>query len=902
MSGFARPPRLASALLRLLLPSRHRAQLLGDLLEGYAARAQRSGRSRARRWYWRQLCSTDLLRLRREGKPIGPRRSPPTVSTSMSLDGLRSDLAYSLRSLRKTPLFTLTVVATLALGMGASTAMFTVVNDVLLRPLPFRDADRLVMVFRTVPRFGMERSVASYPDFLDWQARSETLDELAAYGYSELTWYGPERAEKWVGRRISRNLLPLLRVAPVLGRDFTAAEDERGGPGGIILSQGLWQTRFGADPELLGSTLRFDDEERTVVGIMPASFSFPGPATQFWIPLRGDATRMERDTNFLQLIGRLAAGSSVRDAQREIEALAAAIDAREPDANDGYGVFVESRHDFVVGDVRRALWVFTGAVTLLLVVACVNVANLLLVRNASRRGEMSLRLALGAGRGKLVRLRLIESAAIATVASGLGVSGAWFGLRAMLAIAGGQLPRSAEVQLDGSAFAFGTGLAAACALLFGTFPMATGSARSLAGAARSGATASSARGRRTVQRALVAVQVAVAAVILVSATLLVNSFARLTAVGLGFDAEGVVAGRVALPRRSMESMDSMSSTDMEATIGGHIERRDAFVGALGEAAAAAVRSDAIGFSYGLPLGQSSFSRTMIPAGGEAAEDDAPAIAGNIVAGDYFRAMQIDLIAGRSFEDRDRFEALPVMLVNESLAAAFWPGRDPIGQRVRIGGPDNPWTTVVGVVADVRSNSVAGDPEPRYYRPLSQVPWPDSLFVVVRTAAPLEETVSGLRRAVASIDAQLPLTDVTTAAELVAADLAAPRLRSAILSMFGILATLLAVVGASGMVGFVVADRRSELGVRLAVGARAVDVVRLVLAEELRPVVAGAGAGLVGGWFAARTIGGFLYEIGPFDPTTYAIVAALVVGGVGFACYLQARRAAAIAPDEVLRSH
>lgn len=896
-----RPPWFARRLLAAIVPQRYRAEVEGDLEEGFLLRCERTGRVRARLWYWRQLLSTDSLRFRRAARPPVLRPSPPERRNTMILDGLRVDLMYALRGLRRRRVFTLAIIATLALGIGLSTAVFTAVNAVLLRPLPYPDGDELVMVFRTVPRFGFERSVASYPDFVDWRDRASTVADMAAYGYAETTWFGDDGAEKWTGRRVTRNLLPLLGVEPQLGRGFTAEEDRPGGAPAIILSHGLWLSRFGGDAGVLGTTLRFNDEDRTVVGVMPAGFEFPGPETAFWTPLRGDNARMERDTNFLQVIARLDNGATAADAQTEIAALAAAIDASAPDANRDYGIFVESRRAFVVHGVRRALLVFAGSVALVLIIACVNVANLMLVRATTRRGEIAVRAALGAGNGRVLRLLLTESAVLGALGVCLGLGLAEVLLRLTLAYGAGQLPRAGEVSLDASALGFGIALSILCCLVFGAAPAWVGAPASGMAAARLSGDSVASRGGRAAQHALVTLQVALALVLAVSAALLLNSFARLTAVNPGFDPRGVVAGRVALPRAPEPAMENMSEEQMMAMMRDQLLARDAFVSTLLAQASALPRVEATGAGYALPLGQGGFSRTMIPEGGETGEKESPGIAGNVVQGDYFVAMGMPLVAGRAFGPDDRFDTQPVMMVNEALAATFWPGADPVGKRVRLGGPDNPWVTVIGVVADVRDESLDAEPQPRYYRSLSQVGWPDALFVVVRSGDDAEATIAGLRRIVTRLDPRLPLTDVTTMASLIDSDLAAPRLRTLVLILFGTLATVLALVGAYGVVSFVVANRRRELGVRMAIGASGRDLVRMVLARELRSVLAGVLVGLGGAMATARLLGGLLYDVAPFDPLTYAVVATLMVVAVAAACYLPARRAARIAPNEVLHA-
>ncbi len=898
----ARPPRLARMLLAVMLPERYRDQVQGDLSEGFLFRRACHGRRRAHLWYWRQLISTDLFHLRREARLHGSRLPPRQKDRTMIFDGIRADVRFALRGLRKNPLFSFTVLATLALGIGVTTAIFTAVNAVLLRPLPYPDADELVMVFRTVPRLGLARSVVSYPDFDDWRVQVTSLDEMAAYGYSETTYFGDDGAEQWTGYRVTGDLLPMLGVEPVLGRSFTDAEDRPGADPVVVLSHGLWQSRFGADPGVLGTALRFDGGDRTVVGVMPAGFAFPGPQTAYWIPLQGDLSRMERDTNFLQVIGRLAPGVAVAEAQGEIEALAAAIDSSSPAGNRDYGVFVEPRHAFVVRGVRQALLIFAGAVGLVLIIACVNVANLMLVRAATRRREIAVRAALGAGRGRLLRLLLTESTLLALLGAVIGVGVAQLLLRLMLAVESGQVARAADISLDPAALGFSLVLSVMCGIVFGAVPAWAGGTTTLGdGLKLSGHGIGLSRAARRLQHAFVTLQVALALVLLVGAALLVNSFVRLTSVDLGFEPRGVIAGRVAMPDRPRPDMRSMSEDQMMALARDWVGTRDEFVRSLLEGASALPGVEAVGASYALPLGRGSFSRTMVPEGAEWAENEAPTIGGNIVFGDYFATLGIPLLGGRMFTADDRIESPPVMLVNETLASRFWPDEDPLGKRVHIGGPDRPAVTVVGLVGDVRSGSMDAEPEPRYYRALEQVSWPDAMFVAMRSAGTAEEAAAGLRRIVTRLDARLPLTDVTTAAGLIESSVAAPRFRTLVLAIFGALATALALVGIYGVVSFVVGDRRREIGVRMAVGADGDSLVRMVLVRELVPAVAGVVLGVAGALAASRFLAGLLYGLAPHDPLTYAGVVTMMIAVVAAACYVPARRAARVPPVEVLRA-
>jgi putative ABC transport system permease protein len=870
------PPRLARRILLALTPADLADAIDGDLLEGFRARVPDRGLLRARLWYWRQLISPDILALWRERRPSLPPPRPRMLGQD-----LLHDVRYAVRSLARQPTFAAIALVTLAVGIGATTAVFSMVNGVLLRPLPYPDADRLVMVFRTVPRFGFNRSTASFPDFADWRDGGARVARLAAYSSARLTSQAPEGAERWSGYSATANLGPVLGVPAALGRWFTDAEDRPGAPLVIVLSHGLWQARFGGDVGIVGRSVVLSGEAHTVVGVMPPGFDFPSDAAQFWLPLRGDPGVMERDGNFLTVIGRLRDQITVARARAELTALAARIDAEAPGANQGYGLFVESRHAFVVRNARHALYVFLGAVALVLLIACANVANLLLARGAWRARELAIRAAVGAGRGRLARLLLAESAVLGLAGGALGVGVALLLLRALVTLGTGQVPRIDDVRLDATVLGFAAAISLACALVFGLVgTLATGRGDVTRGL-RAGSTygASVSRIGRRLQRSFVVVQVAVAVTLSLGAGLLVKSFVRLTATEPGFDPAHVVAARIA-PR---------GATRFEL-----MER-------VLDQTAATPGVETAALAYDLPFGEHGFSSGAVPEGRTEGEAEAPAIAGNVVAGAYFEVLRIPLLRGRGFEAGDAVGSPPVAVVNETLARAFWPGADPVGRRMRMGGSDEPWTTVVGVVGDVRQRSLAEAPASTYYVPLAQSQWVDGMFVIVRSETPAAGVVGALRRVVGELEPSLPVTDVAVSTELVSRSVRAPRFRALVLAVFGVAAVLVAVAGVYGVIAYSVSARRRELGIRVALGAAPRGLVGQVVRDGMWLAAGGVALGIGGALGLSRFLRGFLFGVGPLDPATFATVAAALAAVATVACYVPARRAAAADPLETMRA-
>lgn len=892
---------LAQWLLRILTPDAVRSQLLGDLAERFHRVHRERGWRAARAWYWRNVLSPDVLRLR---STMRRRRWSKHRWTRPWIAGLGSDLRYALRMVRQRPGVSAAVVTTLALGIGTTTAVFSLVHSVLLRPLPYAQPDDLVMVFRTVPRYDLTRSVASYPDFVDWRAEVTAFDDLAAYALTRLTYLAGTAAEQWQGARITAGLFPLLGTEPQLGRWPTPDEDRPGARPVMLLGYGLWQSRFGGAQDIVGRALTLNGESYTAIGVMPAEFDFPAPQVQFWVPLRADPARWERDTNFLTLIGRLAPGATVADAQTELERVAERIDRTTPGIaegfGEGYGVWVESRHAFVVRNARSALLVFLGAVGLVLAMACANVANLMLVRGTERRRELALRSAMGAGRGRLIRQLLTESLVLAGAGGAIGVVTAFAIVRGVIVL-GPTLPRAQEIAVDPVALLFSVVVTLACGVVVGVLPAAIATRHGVAETIKEGSTASGvSRGGHRLQQGFVVGQIAIAIVLVVSAALLVTSFNRLASVTPGFDPSNVVAARVTLPPPD-DDAEANETAAAEAASARWVERRNQFFDAVAQAVAAEGTAR-VGLAYGIPFGRYTFSRPMFAEGTDRGPGASPTVHGNIVATTYFVAMGIPIVRGRGFEERDRFDAPPVIVLSQTTANLLWPGLDPLGRRVRLGSSDDdsPWVTVIGVAADVRLRSLADDPAPMYYRPLEQVPWVDGLFVITRSTRPEAETLDAVRRAVWSLDPRLPITDVTTTRDLVDDTLTAPRFRATVLAGFGLVAVALAILGVYAVMAFNVGRQTRDIGIRMALGAQRFAITSSVLANGAALTAMGAAIGIVLALGLTRFLSGMLFGLSPRDPLTFIGSAATFAVVALAACYFPARRAARLDPVNVLK--
>lgn len=812
------------------------------------------------------------------------------------MEELHRDLRFAVRSLVRSPGFTVAAVLCLALGIGANSAVFSVVQAVLLRPLPYQDPERLVMVWGQMLADDRTELPASGAEFRDYRDTSRSLDATAAIVNRYVNLTGEGEPERVVAGRVSASLFPLLGSEAELGRTFLPEEDRRGDEKVVLLSNDLWRRRYGADSGIVGEKILLSDEPFTVVGVMPAGFEFKFEAFEheLWIPIAIDWEHLPpRDFRGLRVLARVAPGVGLTQAQAEMDTIARRFQADWPEiygAESGWGVRLVPLHEQVVGDVRPALAVLTGLVALVLLIACVNVANLLLARAADRSKEVAIRSAVGAGRRDLVRQLLAESVLLAVAGGVLGLTLAHLGLRVLKALDPSDLPRLSEVGIDGGVLGFTLVVAVVTGLLFGLVPALRASRPDLQSTLKEGGKTSAGAGGGRLRSALVVAEVALALMVLVGAGLMVRSFLSLRSVDPGFAVDGVLTAQLYFsPTRYPEPHQKVD-------YGRRLLER---LGSLpGVRAAGAVS--------GLPMGEvQMIIETDIE--GDLRPDAAarPAFDWRPVMPGYFRAMGIPLREGRFFDARDHADSLAVAVVSDDLARRFWPGETAVGKRLKLlgGQPRGPeWRTVVGVVGHVRALSLeGGESEEQVYTPMAQgaVPF---FSVVLRTEGGDPAALSSrVREAIWSVDSDQPVENLQTMEAIVHAASAGQRGYAMLLSIFAGVALVLAVVGVYGVMAYSVARRTREIGLRMSLGAGRQDVLGLVVSQG--SVLAGLGlaAGAVLALGAARSLSGLLYGVSTYDPATFAAVA-LMLGTLSLAASLiPAYRATQVDPIVSLRS-
>ncbi len=894
--------------LLAVLPADFRGRFGDDMTEDFremlAPRA--AGRPvRGRLACWRRALA-DLLATRRDQRLA--RRSPRVIvpERRWPVPALLMDLRYAARALARTPGYVAVTVVILALGIGANTAIFSLVDAALFRPLPVADPDRLVAIYEGIPQVGLPKIGASAPDVLDFEAMQRSFDGLAAFRNREVELSGRGESERVMSARISASLLPLLGVGPAVGRNFTPAEDQPGAAVAII-SYGLWQRRFGGAADVLGRKIIVDREPLEIVGVMPAFFRFPlrGPLennepADLFVPMAFTPfERQARGMMFnLSLLGRLKPGVTLAAARTEFGLIAPRVEANYPPEIRATGFHLAFTlspfRDDLTGDARRPLLVLLGAVGLVLLVACANVANLVLSRAAGRAREMGLRVALGASRRRLLQVLVAESAILAGLGGGLGLLLARWSLGAARSFLPANLPGAGDVGLDARVLAFTVGLSLATALVFGFAPLVTTRATQISETLREGGGRTTAgRRRQRVQAGLVVSTVALAVVLLVGAGLLMRSFARLTATDAGFDPNGVLTMSLVLPPQAYDKAD----------------RVRAFVAEVHDAMAALPGVATASLSTALPLAGNEH-RAFTAEG----SDTAPtSTAATWVDGDYFTTFGIHVVRGRPLGAGDSQDAQRVAVVNEALARRYWRGQDPIGKRIKWGIPASqmPWMTVVGVVADVHDASLAAEPAMHVYVPYDQAAdaaiedrvtnFYRTLSVAFRTVSDPAALAPAALGAIRRLDPSLPVTDVRTMRERVSASVAAQRLMASLLAGFAIVALLLAAVGLYGVLALAVAQRRAEIGVRMALGAPRGQVVGLIVKRGMRLTAAGLALGLVAAVGAARLLSSLLYRTTPGDLPTFLAVPLVLALVALAATALPALRASRIDPIQALRS-
>jgi putative ABC transport system permease protein len=796
----------------------------------------------------------------------------------------------------RTPGFTAIVIGTLSLAIGATTAVFRIVNGVLLEPLPLRDASRVVAV-STLSREG-KRNPISYQDFIDYRTQSQLVPAMAAVdiGTHNLTGTSGEPL-RLLGARVNANFFTVLGVAPILGRAFAPAEDAKNAARTAVLSEGLWRSRFGADPRVVGTEITVDSRPYVVIGVAPR-IDIPR-ATDIWLPLipeNGEDDPSNRGAHYLSAIGRLAPGATVERAATELAQIAKGLERQYPESNTHFGATVIPLHESIVGKVRPALLVMLGGVGFVLLIACANVANLLLVRASTRETEIAVRTALGAGRRVLVRQLVTESMLLSLAGAVIGTSMAAWAVDGVKAFGPAGVPRLANVAVDGRVLGFSVALAVVTGLLFGLVP-ALHAAKTNVGQMLKESTRGSSgrRGTRRTRGVLVVSEVALAVILLVGAGLLARSFVALTRVDLGYRASNVVTMSVSLPTTKYP-------WDRQAI---------SFADRLLEQVQAMPNVERAAIAFGRPLSENamrgSFDR----------DDRPPSTPGHrtvadirVVTPGFFATLGIPLLAGRGLQNSDLPNAPQVVVVSQSFARQFYPNENPIGKRITIGWgrqrSENKADTVsaggeiVGIVGDVKVFGPSEAPPSIVYVPFVQAPLTDVSLIVRSSAAP-SLIISGARAAIREVDSDLPIFDVKTMADALSESVAQPRFYAILLGSFAAIALIIAALGIYGVISYAVSQRTRELGIRIALGAQSDRVVRLVIGHGLTLTLVGILIGVAGAYLLTRLIASLLFGVAPADPLTFTAVAIVFISVACIASYLPARRAAAVDPIIAMRA-
>jgi putative ABC transport system permease protein len=797
---------------------------------------------------------------------------------------LWQDARYGLRTLLKKPGFTLTAVITLALGIGATSTIFSFVNGILLRPLPYQDAERLVLIEEIVAKRGNASIGVNPLNFLDWREQNHVFTSVAAYGTGGYLLTGSGEPEQISGAVISYNTFEILGVAPVLGRTFTAEEDRPGNDQVVILGHGLWKRRFGARPEVIGRQITLHNRARTVIGVMPPDFKFPEVA-DLWVPLAIDRSEWTRNSHGWDAVARLKPGVTLGQAQSDMTAVARRIEEQNPVTNKGIDINLIPLRENLAGDYRRALLILMGVVGLVLLIACANVANLLLARASSRAKEVAVRTALGAGRWRVFRQLLTESVVLGLMGGALGCGLAVWGLDLLLAAIPIDLPFWMKFDLDGRVLGFTAGVTLLTGLIFGAAPALQASKVDLNEALKEGGRSASGAGRHRMLRSLVVAEVALSLVLLIGAGLMMRSFMRLQHTDPGLNPEDVLTLRLDLPVAKYNAP----------------AKRQAFykdlLGRIGtlpgvEAAGAISRLPLAGGYWGRNLTVEGFPVLSGP--------QAPVINHCVITPNYFRAMGIPILMGRDFTDADTSDSMKVTIIDERLAREYWPDESPLGKRVRFDGPEynESWHTIVGVAGAVKQDSLMLTLRKTVYLPQAEIGI-DDLTLAVRAANP-EKLVPAIRGQVKAIDSDQPITDVRTMNEVISRSVWQPRLYTILFGVFAAVALALASVGIYGVMAYSVSERTREIGIRVALGAEGGDVLKLVVAQGMKLALIGAGIGLGASLALTRLMRGLLFEVSATDPLTFAGLAALLSVVAMLACYIPARRATKVDPMVALR--
>ena len=806
------------------------------------------------------------------------------------MNGITQDIAYRLRMFRTSRGFTAVVLLTLALGIGANTMIFSVVNAVVLRPLPYEDSDRLIFASQTTADVAVKPF--SIFEYNDWRDQNQVFEHLAAFRWDNFNLIGDAQPERLQVSMVTANVFPMLRVEPMMGRVFTADEDKPGSNRVVVLSYDLWQRRFGADRDVVGKTLNLDGQQYTVIGVMPQGFAFyPSPIYRaaLWMPLGQFANNWMANRNArpgIYAVGRLKDGVTIEQARTEMQTIAARLEQQYPESNSGNRAFIVPLHQHLIRNVRTSVLLLLGAVALVLLIACANVTNLLLGRAATRQREISIRAAMGATQWRLIRQLLTESLVQSLVGAVLGLGVAYLGLKFFLSISPANLPRVTEINIDGRVLWFTLLISILTGLIFGLAPAIHSSKVDLSKVLKETARGSAGIARRQIRNLLVIGEVALALFLLVASVLIVRSFIRLADANPGFDVRNVLAMQISLP-------PSKYAEDW---------RRRAFAQQLIERVKA------------LPGVESAAEVTPLPLSGDGRQapfiiEGAPVVASNqipfadlaSVSPGYFETMGIKLLRGRYFTGQDKEDGAQVAIIDESMARRFWPNEDPIGKRLKIGpaDPNSPWLQIVGVVGHLKNYGVAEESRIQMFRPYPQVPF-NQISIVVRTSRDPAALMGAVRGEVAGIDQDQPVYNVRTMEDLLATTLAPRRLVVFLLGAFALLALVLGAIGVYSVLAYSVTERKREIGIRMALGAQQSSILKLVMRQGLSLVLIGMIVGLAGIYVFKQVVANLLFELTATDPISYISSLVVLATVAILACYLPARKATKVDPMVALR--
>jgi putative ABC transport system permease protein len=812
----------------------------------------------------------------------------------MIMQTLWQDLRFGFRTLTRKPGFTVVAVIALALGIGANTAIFSVVNSVLLRPLAYQDPEALVVINHDYPKINLKASVSAigYTHYRDNAKSFESVAAMTGGGFNLTGGGDPEQVN---GSRITYNFFSALGAEARLGRVFLPEEDQPGKNKVVVLSHGFWQRRFGGDPGIVNKNITLNDESYTVVGVMPPSFQFGrelGQVVDLWTPIAFTPQLLSYNnlTNEnLFVFARLKRGVTIGQAQAELDTIAANLRRQYlpwAGSRSEWGLTTQYLSELVVGDIRLALWILMGIVGLVLLIACANVANLLLARAADRQKEMAIRAALGAGRRRVIRQLLTESALLAVIGGALGLSLAWLGINALVKVNQVQIPRANEIGVDWRALAFTLGVSLLTGVIFGLVPALQTSKADLHETLKEGGRTGAGGSRAWIRSTLVVLEMALALVVLISAGLLIRSFLRVERVNPGFAPQNTLAMSLVLPVTKYKEPVQRVNFYKEA-----LQRIRALPGVQSAGA-----TSILPLSGNNSSGSFQIEGRVIPQGQSSPHGDRWA-----ATTDYFSTMRIPIIRGRFFDDRDTMESQPVAIIDETMARKYWPDEDPMGKRITFqGGPNNPiWREIVGVVGHVKHKGLDGESRVQYYIPHSQT---QNAFMslVVRASVDPTSLTGAVRGAISGLDKDLPVFRVKTMEQFVSESMAQRRFAMALVGIFAAVALALACVGLYGVLSYSITQRSHEIGIRMALGARSADVLRLVVGHGMLLALVGVALGGVAAFLLTRLMANLLFGVTPGDPLTFAAIAALLTLVALLACFAPARRATKVDPIVALR--